>query len=73
MRTLTSLEIFRQDYVDGEIFQLIQSLNPTQQPIEWDIEMIGDIRDTIQDWIVDKMKLCTEWDFYPYIGEEDGN
>jgi len=73
MRTLTSLETFRQDYVDGVIFKTIQNLNPTQRPIEWDIEMIGDIRDTIENWIVARMKLCTEKDFYPYIEEENGN
>jgi hypothetical protein len=55
------------------IFKFIQSLNPTKQPIGWDIEMIGDIRDTIEDWIVAKMKICTEKDFYPYIEEENGN
>ncbi len=73
MKTLTNLEISRQDYVDSVIFKLIQSLNPTKQSIEWDIEMIGDIRDTIEDWIVAKMKVCTEKDFYPYIEEENGN
>jgi hypothetical protein len=73
MKTLTSLEISRQDYVDSVIFELIQSLTPTKQPIEWDIEMIGDIRDIIEDWIVDRMKICTEKDFYPYIEEENGN
>jgi hypothetical protein len=73
MKALTNLEISRQDYVDSVIFKLIQSLNPTKQPIEWDIEMIGDIRDTIEDWIVAKMKICTEKDFYPYIEEENGN
>lgn len=73
MKTLTNLEISRQDYVDSVIFNLIQSLNPTKQSIEWDIEMIGDIRDTIEDWIVAKMNICTEKDFYPYIEEENGN
>ncbi len=73
MTQLTNLEISRQDYVDGIIFKLIQSLNPTKQPIEWNIEMIGDIRDTIEDWIVTNMNICTEKDFYPFIEEENGN
>jgi len=69
MKALTNSQISRQDYVDGVIFQSIQSLNPTKQPIKWDIEMIADIRDTIEDWVVAKMKCCTEKEFYPYIGE----
>ena len=73
MKTLSELEISRQDRVDGSIFKLIQKLNPTKQPIEWDIEMIGDIRDTIEDWIVSKMKFCAEKDFYPYIEGENGS
>lgn len=73
MTQLTNIEISRQDYVDGVIFKLIQDLNPTKLPIEWNIEMIGDIRDVIEDWIVSKMKICTEKDFYPFMGEENGN
>jgi hypothetical protein len=73
MATLADKHISRQDYVDNHIFQLLQTLNPSQRPIEWDIEMIGDVRDTIEDWIVAKMKVCTEKDFYPYIEEENGN
>jgi len=73
MKVLTNLDISRQDYVDGVIFNLIQTLNPTKQAIEWNIEMIGDIRDTVGDWIVAKLKLCTEKEFYPFIEEENGN
>ena len=72
MKELTSLEISIQDYVDGVIFELIQSLNPTKQPTEWNIEMIGDIRDTIEDWVVDKPKMCTDGEFYSYIPEQNG-
>lgn len=50
---------------------MIQSLNPTKQPIEWNIEMIGDIRDTVEDWIVAKLKMCADKEFYPYV--EDNN
>jgi hypothetical protein len=32
---------------------------------EWDIEMIGDIRDILQRWLVDKYKIVEELDFYP--------
>jgi hypothetical protein len=73
MRQLTSIEISRQDCVDGAIFKLLQSVNPTSQPIEWDIEMIGGIRDTLQEWIVDRLHLCTPNQFYPFIEEQNGN
>jgi len=29
------------------------------------IEMIGDIRDTIQHWLVDQYKIADELEFYP--------
>jgi hypothetical protein len=73
MVTLTDEQILRQDYVDKHIFQLFQTLNPTQHPIEWDIEIIGDIRDAVEYWMATKLKICTEKDFYPYIEEENGN
>ena len=73
IKSLTYLETSRQDYVDGEIFKLIQTLNPTEISIRWDIEMIGDVRDVIDDWIVAKLKLCNEKDFYPFIEETNGN
>jgi len=65
---LTQKQIERQDYVDNAIYELLQSLNPTDRSIDWDIEMIGDIRDEIQFYIMNKTK-CSEQDFYPYIEE----
>jgi hypothetical protein len=73
MNRLSSLQTSRQDYVDGTIFKMIQSLNPTPQPIEWDIEMLGDIRDTVEDWVVNKLKMCTAKEFYPYVEDNNGN
>jgi len=67
MKELTNEQLSRQDYVDGEIFRLIQTLNPTKESIDWNIEMIGEIRDTIQDWIVDQLRLSSEQGFYPFI------
>jgi hypothetical protein len=65
MSQLTSSQISRQDFVDGTIFEMIQSLNPTTQPIEWNIEMIGSIRDRVENWIVDRLELCSDREFYP--------
>ncbi len=63
---LTKKQIERQDFVDNSIFELFQTLNPTERCFDWDIEMIGDIRDTIQYYIVKKTN-CKEQEFYPYI------
>ena len=67
MNELTNEQLSRQDYVDGEIYQLIRTLNPTKKSIDWNIEMIGEIRDSIQDWIVDRLRLSSEQGFYPFI------
>lgn len=69
MKELTDEQISRQDYVDNEIHRLIEALSPTKESIAWNIEMIGEIRDAIQDWIVDKLRLSSEQNFYPFIEE----
>lgn len=66
---LTREQIGRQDFVDNAIFRLIQSLHPSTTNIGWNIEMIGDIRDCLRKWIVDRYELCNEQSFYPYIEE----
>lgn len=64
MAQLTKKQIKRQDFVDNEIFELIQRLAPSVK-IKWDIEMIGNVRDSIQIQLVDKQKLMSEASFYP--------
>jgi hypothetical protein len=70
MKELTKHQIYRQDFVDNAIFDLIQKVNPSGKEIEWNIEMIGDVRDVIQEWAVDKLEIITEQDFYPYFEEQ---
>jgi len=65
---LNKKQIERQELVDNSIFNLLLSLNPTEKHFDWDIEMIGDIRDIIQGWIIEKTD-CSEQEFYPYINE----
>jgi hypothetical protein len=65
---LNKKQIERQDFVDGAIFELLRSLNPTDKNFAWDIEMIGAIRDEIQYCIMQKT-ACSEQEFYPYIEE----
>ena len=63
---LTKIQIDQQDFVDNTIFDSLKTLNPTTKELDWDIEMIGSIRDVIQGWIIEKMD-CSEQEFYSYI------
>ena len=54
------------DLVDNAIFELIQTLSPKGTEIEWDIEPISEIRQILNDLYVEKLQLCTEYEFYPY-------
>jgi hypothetical protein len=65
---LTKKQIERQDFVDNSIFELLQSLNPTDKEFDWDIEIVGNIRDTVQYHIQQKTN-CSKQEFYPYIEE----
>ena len=65
MQKFTEDQIKRQDFVDNQIYDLVKRLVPSARKIEWDIEMIGDIRDTIQHWLVDRYKIVEELEFYP--------
>ena len=65
MQSLSDEQLCRQDFVDNEIYALVRQLNPSKREIEWDIEMIGDIRDTIQHWLVDQYKIVDGLEFYP--------
>ena len=69
MAQLTEKQINKQDFVDNEVFELIQRLAPSAK-IKWDIEMIGNVRDSIQTQLVDKQKLMSEAKFYPYLKYE---
>ena len=69
MKELTDKQIDRQDFVDNAIFQLVQRVNSTDKNIEWDIEMVGEVRDVLQQWIVERMKITDEQTFYPYIDD----
>jgi hypothetical protein len=66
---LSRKQIKRQDFVDNSIFELLQDLNPTNDELEWNIEIIGQIRDSIRSYFVDKVQNFIEQEFYPYIEE----
>lgn len=66
---LTNEQIKRQDFVDNRIFELIQELNPSQTEIDWDIEVIAEVRETIRIWLVEDLKITDEMSFYAYLEE----
>jgi len=47
----------------------MNDLVPESSNLNWDIELIGEIRDSVETVLVDKLKLMTEMEFYPYIKE----
>jgi len=65
---LTKKELERQDFVDNTIFDLMETLNPTNKELDWNIEMISAIRDMIGEYFVSN-KICEEKIFYPFINE----
>lgn len=65
IQNFTEDQIKRQDFVDNEIYDLVKRLVPSKREIDWNIEMIADIRDTIQHWLVDQYKIVDELEFYP--------
>ena len=65
MQNLSEGQLRRQDFVDNEIYDLVKRLVPSKREIDWNIEIIADIRDTIQHWLVDQHKIVDELEFYP--------
>jgi hypothetical protein len=66
-RELTPEEIKRQDKVDNMIMELIVRCAPPDAIIDWDIELIGQVRDALWGIIVEQLNLMTSYAFYPYI------
>jgi hypothetical protein len=62
--TMTVMQIERQDFVDNSIFELLQALNPTDRHFDWDIEMIGCVRDAVKNTLIRKTN-CSDYEFYP--------
>lgn len=64
---LTKKQIERQDFVDNEIQNLIQKLNPTYHEIAWNIEHISEIREILRELYTEKLNFCDENSFYPFL------
>lgn len=67
MNTLTKQQLNRQDFVDNQIFEMINSSLPPSQQIEWDIEVIGNIRKLIYEKVKKKLGDANEKQFYPFV------
>lgn len=66
MSELKREQIQRQDFVDNAIHDLMNEVNPREDPIPWDIEMIASVREALRQVIVERLRLCDEMTFYPY-------
>jgi len=65
---LTRKQMEQQDFVDNTIFDLLKTLNPTNKQLDWNIEIISTIRNSINNYFID-IEICKEQEFYPYINE----
>ena len=63
MQNFTEDQINQQDFVDNQIYDLVKRLIPSKNEIEWDIEMIGDIRDTINIGLSKNIRSLMNWNF----------
>ena len=59
---LTKQQIERQDFVDNAIYDMINELIPSNKEMEWNIEAIGEVRDAIQNQLIDR-GICTKEEF----------
>lgn len=67
MKNLTQKEINRQDFVDNAVFDIIKLLAPSKKKIEWNIEFIAYVRDSLESLFVKRMGICNKQKFYPSI------
>ena len=60
-------KIERWDNVDNTIHNMIVELNPSTTELKWNITPISEIREVLIKYFVEELKLCTEYQFYPWI------
>lgn len=61
-----STEEQRQDFVDNAVHELLQKLAPPGTKVPWDICMIGNVRDAIEDEF-EVAHIATSDQFYPGV------
>jgi len=69
MQNDEQMKLNQQDLVDNFIWDLIVNLYPAHDDIKFDGNIINQIRSVLSDYYVNKLKVCTEDEFYPYITE----
>ena len=67
---MSDRECDRIDFVENEIYDLVNRLLPEGREVAWDLDMILNIKDAIWDNIEDK-NVCTEQEFFPYRDVDD--
>ena len=58
-------KIRQQDFVDNVIQDMLNSLNPAQEKLHWNIKPISEIRQIVQHYFVEELCLCKDTEFYP--------
>ena len=68
LKELTDKQNGQIDAIHNACYQLVCDL--TGQELNWNLEWIGEVADTVE-WVVCKhLKLMTEMEFYPYVEED---
>lgn len=68
---LTDEQLRRQDWVDNAIQEMLEKINPTSREIPHDIEMLGAIRDIVEQWFIWYGFITIDsQEFYPFIEED---
>lgn len=67
MKTLTNKQISRQDFVDNNVYELLNALIAPAKKLDWNIEIIGNIREAIRQEVVNNRKTMSEQKLYPYL------
>jgi hypothetical protein len=65
------MKINQHDFVDSEIWDLIRNLHPnlTDFDLQYDGNIVNQVRTVLSNFYVNVLKVCTEEDFYPYIND----
>jgi len=67
---LTDSQLDRLDYVHNAIWNLVKKINPNRpcKRLEWDMEIIGEISDAIEEYLV-KKGLVLRWTFTVHLNQ----
>lgn len=72
-RELTAKEIDRLDFVHNNIHELICTLAGEGHEVPWDMSVIGEISDIIEDYVCETLHIMTATQFAPYVESGGGS